>query len=97
MHDIKWFLDHLENGKTIKRIAKDIITGKERISYQRVESKDQAEYLFGLQSDHISFEENEPRSHGYKKDKVEDPFESDEPVIRIHKLDMDLGCESCSS
>lgn len=92
-HDIQWFLDHITSKKTIKRTTYDTKTDKTRTSYQRIENEKQAEYLFGLQSDYISFADNIPSRSG----KVDDPFESDKPIIRVHKTGLADTCISCEA
>lgn len=92
-HPFSWFEE--QKGKTIKRIAYDRRTDKEKVSYQPVTDKS-IDYLYGLQSKTIRFEVNAPRSHGYKKDKEDDPFTSDKPVIRIHKSGLS-ECEACQA
>lgn len=86
MKSLNWFTKRIK--KTVKRTRNDEATGHVSVSWQIVENEKVAEYLHSLQSKNIVFADNEA---------TEDPFESDEPVVRIHKLDMDTGCESCSA
>lgn len=88
MHDLSWFEER--KGKTIKRIAYDTRTDREKISYQPV-TDESVDYLFNLQSKNIRFEENNPKTH---RDFI-DPFTNDAPIVRIHKSGMDDACFSC--
>lgn len=92
---LDWFLEQIP--RTVKVHRYDKQTDSWSTFYRSISSEKDAQYHFEMQSEHRTYEENNPKRYGYKGTPTykHDPFKSDQPVVRIHKSGLDDTCISC--